>query len=66
MFADEVIQFLSTQEYKGSFPEGISVMNPLPDNPKIIPVEYPRYIMQYESKQKDFYINRYLDEFGKI
>jgi hypothetical protein len=33
---------------------------------KIIPLEHPRYIMQYKSKQKDYYINKYLDEFRKI
>jgi hypothetical protein len=26
----------------------------------IIPLEHPRFIMQYRSKQKDFYINKYL------
>ena len=32
----------------------------------IIPLEHPRYIMQYKSKQKDFYINNYIEEFQKI
>jgi len=27
---------------------------------KLIPLEHPRYIMQYRSKQKDFYIDKYL------
>lgn len=30
---------------------------------KIIPLEHPRYIMQYKSKQKSIYIGRYLEEF---
>jgi len=33
---------------------------------RIIPLEHPRYIMQYKSKQKDFYINKYLTEFQKV
>lgn len=33
---------------------------------EIIPLEHPRYIMQYKSKQKEYYINRYLEEFRKI
>ena len=30
---------------------------------KIIPLEHPRFIMQYKSKQKHFYIERYIEEF---
>lgn len=33
---------------------------------RIVPLEHPRFIMQYKSKQKDFYIKRYLEEFRKI
>lgn len=32
---------------------------------RIIPLEHPRYIMQYRSKMKDFYIGRYLEEFSR-
>jgi hypothetical protein len=32
---------------------------------RIVPLEHPRYIMQYKSKQKHIYINRYLEEFRK-
>jgi hypothetical protein len=32
----------------------------------IIPLEHPRFIMQYRSKHKDFYIEKYLKEFRKI
>jgi Uracil DNA glycosylase superfamily len=33
---------------------------------KIIPLEHPRYVMQYKLKQKQFYMDKYLSEFGKI
>ncbi len=33
---------------------------------KIIPLEHPRYIMQYKSKQKHRYISKYLEEFSKL
>lgn len=28
---------------------------------KIVPLDHPRFVMQYKSKQKEVYINRYLD-----
>lgn len=31
---------------------------------KIIPLEHPRYIMQYNSKDKDFYMEKYLKALG--
>ena len=33
---------------------------------KIIPLEHPRFIMQYKSKKKQFYINRYLEELNGV
>jgi hypothetical protein len=33
---------------------------------KIVPLEHPRYIMQYKSKQKEFYIKKYLKEFENV
>lgn len=33
---------------------------------KIVPLEHPRFIMQYKSKSKQFYLDKYLDEFAKI
>jgi hypothetical protein len=33
---------------------------------KIVPLEHPRYIMQYKSKQKQIYINKYVEAFSKI
>jgi hypothetical protein len=32
----------------------------------IIPLEHPRYIMQYKSKQKVIYVEKYLSELGKV
>jgi len=32
---------------------------------KIVPLEHPRFIMQYKSKQKDIYIKKYLEELAK-
>lgn len=31
---------------------------------EMIVLEHPRYIQQYQSKNKDFYINKYLEAFG--
>lgn len=33
---------------------------------KIVPLEHPRFIMQYRSKQKEKFINKYIGEFRKI
>jgi len=33
---------------------------------RIIPLEHPRFIMQYRSKQKVEFINKYIEEFRKI
>ena len=33
---------------------------------KIVPLEHPRYIMQYKSKQKPDYINKYLASFQNM
>ena len=33
---------------------------------KIIPLEHPRFIMQYKSKQKLSFINKYLQEFSNV
>ena len=33
---------------------------------KIVPLEHPRFIMQYKSKSKQFYLDKYLQELGKI
>jgi hypothetical protein len=33
---------------------------------KIVPLEHPRYVMQYRSKQKQLYIAKYIEEFRKL
>jgi hypothetical protein len=32
----------------------------------IMPLEHPRYIMQYRSKQKQIYIKKYIEAFSKV
>jgi len=32
----------------------------------IVPLSHPRFIMQYKAKQKEFYIDKYLEALGKI
>ena len=56
MFADEVIQFLSNLEYKGSLPDGISIMNPLRDNPNIIPAVSEFYHKFYNDDKPRYLI----------
>jgi hypothetical protein len=33
---------------------------------RIVPLEHPRFIMQYKTKEKDFYIRKYLSEFAMV
>jgi hypothetical protein len=33
---------------------------------QIIPLEHPRYIVQYKSKHKEAYIRKYLQAFGQM
>jgi hypothetical protein len=33
---------------------------------KIVALEHPRFIMQYKSKSKQFYLDKYLEELGQI
>jgi hypothetical protein len=33
---------------------------------KIVPLEHPRYIMQYKTSQRDIYIKKYFEEFNNI
>jgi len=33
---------------------------------KIVPLEHPRFIMQYKSKSKQFYLDKYLEELRQI
>ena len=32
---------------------------------KVVPLEHPRYVMQYKSKSKEKYIGKYVEEFLK-
>jgi hypothetical protein len=32
---------------------------------RIVPLEHPRFIMQYKTKEKDFYIRKYIEEFNR-
>ena len=56
MFADEVIHFLSKLEYKGPLPQGISIMNPLRDDPKIIQVVSQFYHKFYNDNNQRYMI----------
>jgi hypothetical protein len=44
----------------------IQLNNDLKVFDKIVPLEHPRFIMQYKTKQKNIYINKYIDELGKV
>ena len=33
---------------------------------RLIPLEHPRFVMQYKSKDKQFYTDKYLAAFGEI
>jgi hypothetical protein len=37
-FADKVISFLESLRFKGSLPEGINIMNPFRNDPRVLPV----------------------------
>lgn len=56
MLADKIIQFISNLEYKGSLPEGISIMNPLRDDPKIIQVVTEFYHKFYNDNNQRYLI----------
>jgi len=49
MFADSVIQFFRELDFKGSLPDGISVMNPFRGNPEIIPMISQFYYKFYND-----------------
>ncbi len=33
---------------------------------EIVPLEHPRYVMQYKTKQKQKYIDKYIAEFRRV
>jgi hypothetical protein len=50
-FAESVIEFFSDLEFKGTLPDGISVMNPFSDNPAIMPVISQFYRKFYSDNE---------------
>lgn len=44
----------------------IQLNNDLKVFSEIVPLEHPRFIMQYKTKQKDIYIKKYIEELGKV
>ena len=48
-FAEKIIDFYNTLNFKGSLPHGISIMNPYKDNPEIIPLITKFYIQFYND-----------------
>jgi hypothetical protein len=51
MFADQIISFLTSLDYKGPLPTGISILNPFRDNPQIIRVISQFYFKFYGDKK---------------
>lgn len=43
----------------------IQLNNDLKVFDKIVPLEHPRFIMQYKTKQKGIYIKKYIEELGR-
>jgi hypothetical protein len=59
-FGEKIISFLKNLAYKGSMPEGISIMNPFRDDPKIIPVVsefYNKFYSDYSLRHLILGIN---------
>jgi hypothetical protein len=50
-FADRIISFNQNLEFKGSLPEGIRVMNPFRDNPKILEISQEFYKKFYNDNK---------------
>ena len=50
-FAEKVILFFNELDYKGSLPEGISIMNPFRENPLVIPVISQFYSRFYNDER---------------
>ena len=51
-FSEKIISFLKDLEYKGSLPEGISIMNPFRDNPQVMPVITRFYSKYYNDENQ--------------
>ena len=76
-FANKIIAFNNSLDFKGELPEGINIMNPFKGNEAIMAisatfynkyynVNHPRFVMQYKSKSKQQYINKYINAFNEI
>lgn len=50
-FAEKIVSFLMDLEYKGSLPEGISIMNPFRDNPEVVSVITQFYSRFYSDEK---------------
>jgi hypothetical protein len=56
MFSDSVISFFKELEFKGTLPEGISIMNPFRENPGVLPVITSFYRKFYDDSAKRYLI----------
>lgn len=55
-FADRVIEFNNSLVFNGKLPEGISIMNPFKENPKIIPLSSSFYKKYYNDNNPRYLI----------
>jgi hypothetical protein len=55
-FAEKIISFLNELEYKGSLPNGISVMNPFRENPEVISIVSRFYSRFYNDDNSRYLI----------
>jgi hypothetical protein len=51
-FADRVISFLENLRFNGSLPEGINIMNPFRDDPRVMPVVRQFYLKFFSDNQQ--------------
>lgn len=59
-FADKVIEFNQTLDFKGKLPDGIRIMNPFQEDEKIIPISssfYNKYYNDYNTRRLILGIN---------
>lgn len=55
-FADKVIAFNKQIDFKGTLPDGISIMNPFKENKEIIPISSAFYKKFYDDHNKRYLI----------
>ncbi len=56
ILADRIIDFNKNLEFTGTLPEGISIMNPFRDNPKVMELCSEFYKKFYNDNQKRYLI----------